>query len=247
MQLEQVLDSLPETKHNVVSVLSGGLDSSVMTMVLVRKYGANKVFALSFDYRQKQRQELIKAAALCAELGVKHQTLDLSVLGDIAAPMSANIEGTAVAMPTIHDVLGDPAPPTYVPNRNMILYSLAASFAEVMKAEHIFCGLQVNDTYGYHDTTAAWVAKMNSVLDENRKIKIKISAPFVGLSKTDEINLAAQLGQQELLVNTLTCYNPNPHGLSCGICPSCAERIKAFKNNKMMDPVPYQKHIDWQL
>ena len=124
MILEQALQSLPETEHNVVSVLSGGLDSTIMTYILAKKYGAHRVFALSYDYGQKQRRELQMAAMTCNYLGgVKHKILDLKILGDIVKDVSANIGGTKVAMPSIKDVLGDPQPKTYVPFRNMILNS----------------------------------------------------------------------------------------------------------------------------
>ena len=54
-----------------------------------------------------------------------------------------------MAMPTIKDVLGDPRPKTYVPNRNMILMSIAAAFAETQDVDTVVCGLQVHDEYGY--------------------------------------------------------------------------------------------------
>lgn len=245
VSLFELVQSLPETSKKVVSVLSGGLDSSITTMILVKKYGADNVCALSFNYGQKQRKELEKASDLSHLLGIDHRILNLGILGEIARPYSANISGTDVAMPTIKDVLGDPAPKTYVPNRNMIMYSIAAAHAEVIGAEYIFCGLQVHDQYGYHDTTQSWVDKMNSVLAENRKNKIKILAPFSELSKYDEILLAKEMRQEDLLVNTLTCYNPDEDGRSCGACPSCAERINAFAQAGLVDPVSYSIKIPW--
>ena len=124
MNLNEALDRLPDTNKNVLAVLSGGLDSSVMTMLLVKKYGADKVSAVSYDYGQKQRIELEKAFELTNKLRIKHKILNLEILGDIAKPMSANIGGTDVEMPNIKDVLGDPQPPTYVPFRNLIMLSL---------------------------------------------------------------------------------------------------------------------------
>ena len=94
MNLKEALQNLPNTDKNVLAVLSGGLDSSVMTMMLVEKYGAERVSAISYDYGQKQKLELKKAANLCKILKVKHKILDLSILGDIAKPISANIGGT---------------------------------------------------------------------------------------------------------------------------------------------------------
>ena len=187
MNLAEALQLLPKTSKNVVSVLSGGLDSTIMTYILTRKYGPSSVFALSFDYGQKQKRELEMAAKTCEHLGITHKILDLSILGDIAKNMSANIGGSDIAMPTINDVLGDPQPKTYVPFRNMILNSIAFSYAEANKASHVFTGLQVHDEYGYWDTTQKFVDAMNSVAEQNRTHKAELVAPFSQLSKFEEI------------------------------------------------------------
>lgn len=244
MKLKDVLGTLPDTDKNVVSILSGGLDSTVMTYILVEKYGADRVFALSYNYGQKQKVELERAAATCAHLGVKHKILDLGILGEIVKDVSANIGGTDVAMPTIRDVIGDPTPKTYVPFRNMILNSIGFSFAESNNADFIFTGLQSTDEYGYWDTTKTFIDAMNNVASLSRAFKPKIVAPFVGLSKTDEIAISKEIDNVRLDL-TLTCYNPDEHGHSCGKCPSCAERIKAFMNNRTVDPITYSVNIPW--
>lgn len=245
MNLNEALVSLPDTDKNVVAVLSGGLDSSIMTMMLVEKYGPDKVSAVSYNYGQKQRYELLCAAAMSEALGIEHTILDLSILGQIAMPMSANISGTEVEMPTIKDVLGDPQPKTYVPFRNMILLSLTMAQAEVVNASHVFTGLQVHDEYGYWDTTQRFVDSINSVAEQNRTHKVKIVAPFSHLSKHQEIEICRELKLTHLLEYTLTCYNPNEHGHSCGKCPSCAERIANFAKSKLKDPVKYSVDIPW--
>ena len=245
MNLEQALATLPETEHNVVSVLSGGLDSTILTYILVKKYGRDRVFALSYNYGQKQKRELEMAKATCNWLGVAHKVLDLSILGDIVKNVSANISGTDVAMPTIKDVLGDPQPKTYVPFRNMILNSLAFSFAESNKASHVFTGLQVHDEYGYWDTTQRFVDGMNAIAGQNRSHKVKLEAPFSALSKYDEILIANELGNVQFIF-TLTCYNPDADGNSCGKCPSCSERIANFAKAGVKDPIPYSINIPWE-
>ena len=244
MNLEQALSALPETAHNVVSVLSGGLDSTIMTYILVKKYGAHRVYALSYNYGQKQKRELEMAALTCQHLGIAHKVLDLGILGDIVKDVSANIGGTDVAMPTIKDVLGDPQPKTYVPFRNMILNALAFSFAESNKASHVFTGLQVHDEYGYWDTTQKFVDAMNAVADQNRTHKVKLEAPFSQLSKYDELMIAKELGDVRLDY-TLTCYNPDSDGNSCGKCPSCSERVMNFIKAGIKDPISYNPSIDW--
>lgn len=223
-------------------VLSGGLDSTAALRLSQEQY--DEVEAISFDYKQKQRVELELAAKSCARLGVKHQVLDISFLNDINKGFSANTDSD-MEMPTIEDVLGEPQPVTYVANRNMILMSIAASYAETRGIERIICGFQSNDTYGYHDTTPIFVQKLNDVLDENRTHKIEIVAPFVSMSKLDELKAVMELdGNLDLFATTITCYNPDKEGKSCGVCPSCSERLNAFKQIGVKDPIAYVQEED---
>lgn len=244
MHLPEAMDKLPEAEK-VLVVLSGGLDSGILTMLLNKKYGSENVVALSYHYGQKQSVELEKARALCKELGIAHKVLNLSILGDIAKPISANIGGSSVEMPTIKDVLGDPQPPTYVPFRNLILLSLTMAQAEASRASIVFTGLQVHDEYGYWDTTQKFVDGVNAIAEQNRTHKVKIMAPFSHLSKYEELLLCKEMDHTDLLINTLTCYDPNTKGESCGKCPSCAERIRNFAKAGLKDPIPYSSDIPW--
>jgi 7-cyano-7-deazaguanine synthase len=237
--LKESLERLPTSINGVVVSLSGGLDSTTALRLAVHKYGNERVFAISFDYGQKQRRELEMAAASTTALGVKHQIFKLDFLRDINKGFSANIDAD-IAMPTIHDVLGDPQPVTYVANRNMILMSIAASFAETHDCDVILAGFQSNDEYNYWDTTQKFQASLNSVLENNRQKSIKIISPFVGLNKKEEILSVLELdGNLDLFKTTLTCYNPTPDGKSCGTCPSCAERLAAFQKLGLQDPIQY--------
>jgi len=209
-------DLLPPTDNvtGVVAVLSGGLDSTTLTYALVDKYGKDKVSALSFMYGQKQSKELDLAAVTCKKLGIAHKIIDISFLGDIVSKVSANIGTSEVKMPTIKDVLGDPQPPTYVPFRNMILNSIAFSYAEVNECNYIATGLQIHDVYGYWDTSKAFVDSMNNVAKNNRMFGVEMIAPFASLSKKDEIEIGDTLNVP--YEDTLTCYNPSDDGKSCG-------------------------------
>ena len=245
MKASEALALLPNTKGCVV-ILSGGMDSTITMRLAVEKYGKENVSALTFFYGQKQKKEIEMAKISTNVLGVKHKVIDASFLGDISKGFSANVD-TEIAMPTIKDVLGDPRPKTYVPNRNMILMSIAAAFAETQNVDTILCGLQVHDEYGYHDTTQRWVDKVNDLLSENRIIKIKLVAPFSKLSKYDELSILRELDDSlDLTLFTLTCYNPDEEGRSCGVCPSCSERIANFAKVGVKDPVPYSKDFPWE-
>ena len=256
-KLQEIIRRLPHTDKKVIVTHSGGMDSATAVIMCMHHYGAENVISLGFDYGQKQRVELEYAERLCAELGVTRKVLDLSILGQVVKNVSANIAGTDVAMPTITDILGNPQPPTYVPYRNMVMFSLTAAFAEANQASHIVCGLQVHDEYSYWDTTQKFVDGLNNIYDQNRSWPLSIIAPFSDLSKTEEISLLEELGETELLKHTLTCYDPDHkvewiegsphvHGIACGKCPSCSERIQAFMNKSMKDPIEYAIDIPWR-
>lgn len=245
MTSNDALALLPDTKGGVV-ILSGGMDSTITMRLAVEKYGRENVAALTFDYGQKQKREIDMARATTQMLGVKHKIVDAGFLGEISKGFSANVD-TDMEMPTIKDVLGDPRPKTYVPNRNMILMSIAAAFAETRDVDTVITGLQSTDEYNYHDTTARWIGKVNDLLAENRILKIRLIAPFSSLSKYEELKILRELdGNVDLTLFTLTCYNPDVEGNSCGVCPSCSERIANFAKLGMKDPVPYSKSIPWQ-
>ena len=244
MQVSEAIKLLPDTTGCVV-ILSGGMDSTITMRLAVEKYGKENVSALTFFYGQKQKREIEMATMSTYRLGVRHKIIDASFLGDISIGFSANVD-TDIEMPTIKDVLGDPRPKTYVPNRNMILMSIAAAYAEVNNVDTIVTGLQVHDEYGYHDTSKRWVDKVNDLLSENRIIKIKLIAPFSKLSKFEELNILKELDNSyNLLAFTLTCYNPNDQHESCGECPSCSERIANFAKVGERDLIVYSKIIPW--
>jgi len=246
MNIKQALSRLPETDKKVVVTHSGGMDSSTALILAVQKYGADRVISVGYDYGQKQVIELQKAQELCNVLNVRRELINLKVLGDIVRGVSANIAGTSVVMPTIKDILGNPQPTTYVPWRNGVLFMLTASFAEANGASHIICGLQVHDEYSYFDTTQRFVDGINYLYNQNRNWPLVLVAPFSDLSKSQELKLLQECNSLELLTNTLTCYNPDSEGSSCGRCPSCAERIKAFMDINVADPIPYSIEIPWR-
>lgn len=239
MSVRDIIENLPSDATTALVVLSGGLDSTTSLRLAVEKYGHQCVDAISFDYGQRQRHELELASESCKRLGVEHVIVPLQFLNVFNRGFSANVD-TNIEMPTIHDVLGDPQPVTYVANRNMLFMSIAASYAETRGINVILAGFQSNDTYGYWDTTPAFLRKLNDVLSENRQHTIQICCPFVGLNKKEEIEAVLELdGNLDLYKNTLTCYNPTSDGKSCGTCPSCAERLAAFQKLGLQDPISY--------
>lgn len=240
---DDVLKNTPniDKAHKVVVSLSGGLDSSILLHLMVKKFGAENVYALSYNYNQRHDIELQCARKTAKKLGVAHKVLDISFLGEVAKDVSAMVKGS-VETPKVTDVLGDPQPVTYMPNRNMILASITAAYAEAVGADGIALGIQAIDSYCYWDTTPDFYKAIEDVLMLNRKHRIYFLPAFLNLSKTDEIQLGVELNAD--FKNMWTCYNPTAviedstasRVIPCGECPSCAERLTAFKKAGIEDP-----------
>jgi len=229
---------------NVVS-LSGGLDSTILTYMLVDQNKAKNVTAISFNYNQKHSIELEKAKITTSKLGITHKIIDISFLGDLLKDSSALIANSSIKTPTLKDSLGNPQPKSYVPNRNLLLASICASYAESINAELIYFAFQQQDNYGYWDVSTEFVNRLNEVLNLNRLNKIEIRAPFIGMHKHEEIEMGISLNVP--FEDTISCYNPNEMGESCGICLTCADRIGNFMKAKVKDPIKYSIDINWSF
>jgi len=220
----------------VLVLLSGGLDSSTLLHHVVKDLGVKHVIALSFDYGQRHDRELKAAAAQAQSLTevIEHVVMDIHFLGAAIAQGSSLVRGGAEVGDLSELKPGEETqPPTYVPNRNMTLLSLAAACAEARGATEVYYGAQAQDEYGYWDCTEDFLIRINSVLALNRRDAVHIHAPFVHWRKADVVRAALRLGVK--VEDTWTCYRGGEK--SCGTCPSCVERRKAFLEAGSVDPV----------
>lgn len=224
-------------KHvdRAVVLLSGGVDSSTLLHYVIRKLGASEVHALSFLYGQKHKREIDAAAWQASAAGAaSHDVVDMSFFGALI-PGGSALTDAAVAVPRLedlgHEVMSQP--PTYVPNRNMMLLSVAAAYAESRGVRDLFYGAQTQDRYGYWDCTPEFLERINAVLALNRKPPVMVHAPFVWMRKAEELQLGLELGVD--YAHTWTCYRGGD--VPCGECPSCVERAGAFKEIGLADPL----------
>jgi 7-cyano-7-deazaguanine synthase len=218
-------------KDTGIVIVSGGLDSVTLLYYLKQKLH-KKVIAISYLYGQKHCAEIEFAKYHAGLLEVDHQVINLADIFQTIAHSSALLGGMPV--PTLSDVVGDPQPITYVPFRNMLMLAVAASVAEGIGANRIYYGAQKHDEYsGYWDTTQKFVSDMQTVFNNNRKHKITIEAPFINKSKSDLVLMGTKLGID--YTQTLTCHD----GTNCGECPTCADRIQAFRRAGIEDPITY--------
>ena len=125
---------------------------------------------------------------------------------------------------------------TVVPNRNMILISLATAYAVTVQAEEVWYGAHGGDHAIYPDCRPEFVSKINEVTQLANYSPISVKAPFIDLTKDEILSLGIELSLD--FEKTWTCYEGN--ALACGQCGSCIERLEAFKNNLIEDPLKYQ-------
>ena len=225
-------------KNNQIKALilcSGGLDSTTLLHYISKELNYKEIYVLSFNYGQKHIKELEKANWQCKTLGVKkHFIVDLSFLQTILSQTSSLIQGD-IPVPKLEDLNEEELlqPSTYVPNRNMLLLSIASAYAESLGIHNIFYGSQAQDDYSYWDCTTDFLDKINKVLKLNRKDSISIRAPFVNKTKSEIIALGNKLNVD--YSQTWTCYLGSKN--ACLECPSCVERNNAFSKNNLLDPL----------
>ncbi|MCL4693721.1 MAG: 7-cyano-7-deazaguanine synthase QueC [Candidatus Hydrogenedentes bacterium] len=227
-----------DTPTGAVVLVSGGIDSSVLLHHVARNLKHAPLHVLSFNYGQRHSKEIDcarwQADAVDADA---HRIIDISFMGGLVRGASALISGGksvpefAALAPSDLD-----QPPTYVPNRNMILLSIAAAYAEAHGIRNVFYGAQALDEYGYWDCTTDFLERVNAVLSLNRRERVTVHAPFIEKKKVDSVRLGQELGV--LFTHTWSCYRGEEK--ACGVCPTCVERLKAFHEAGIEDPVPYE-------
>ena len=222
-------------------LLSGGLDSSVCLGMAVREYGADEVLALSVFYGQKHEKELLASEKIASYYGVRRITLDL---GEIFRDSDCTLlAGSAEEIP--HEDYADQlakrngAPVnTYVPFRNGLFLSSAASVALSNGCEVIYYGAHADDAAGnaYPDTSVEFNKAMSEAIYLGSGNMLKIIAPFIDRPKADVVAEGVKAGVP--LELTWSCYEG--HDKACGLCGTCRDRKKAFEINGLEDPIEYE-------
>jgi 7-cyano-7-deazaguanine synthase len=221
--------------------ISGGLDSSVILSIACQRH--DDVYAISYDYGQKHNKELLYAGYQIDNYDniEDHKFVDIKFFKDVAPTSSLTNNDIKVAH--ARDVLGDAQTVNYVPFRNMMMLSIACSYAESVGANSVYHGSALVDSQaGYWDGSSEFLEQINNLTALNRKNRIEIEAPLIQLSKKEIINLGLYNGVN--FKDTWTCYEGKD--LACGYCTACSSRIQGFLDNKMKDPIKYERtDIPW--
>ena len=222
-----------------IVLLSGGLDSTT-ALYLAKSQGFDEIYALTIEYGQKHDRELRAARAVARAAGVKEHKFVTLLLNQW--------DGCSLTDEKMDIKDGDLAregiPDTYVPARNMVFLSVAASYADALGVTDIFLGVSEVDYSGYVDCREEFIRSMEqtinlgTVLGAERHRHITLHAPFMHMAKADEVRLGMSLGVDYSL--TWTCYRGGER--PCGTCDSCLLRAKAFAEAGVPDPLLVEQH-----
>lgn len=219
-------------------LFSGGVDSTTCLGLAIKKYGAENVTALSIYYGQKHDREIQSARNIAEYYRVQLKTLDLtSIFADsdcsLLAQSDKEIPQTSYAE-QLTETNGKPVS-TYVPFRNGLFLSCAASIALSNSCSVIYYGAHSDDAAGnaYPDCSDAFNNAMNDAIYIGSGNQLKIEAPFVNLTKADVVRIGLEINVPYEM--TWSCYEGNDK--PCGVCGTCRDRIKAFEDNGLTDPL----------
>src|SRR5262249_2132653 len=136
-------------------------------------------------------------------------------------------------------------PITYVPARNTILLGLCLGYAEVVGAFDLFIGANAVDYSGYPDCRPEFLEQFEALANKATKAAVegqgtfRVHAPLLRLTKAEIIRMGSSVGVD--YAQTLSCYDPDDVGRSCGRCDSCLLRLRGFREAGLMDPARYQE------
>lgn len=215
-------------------IISGGMDSTLCAY-LAKKQGY-ELIALHFDYKQrteKKERECFKQ--ICKALKVQESYIFnadfLKTIGGSA------LTDTNIPVPKL-SLSKNSLPKTYVPFRNGIFLSIAASLAEKTQCQSIFIGVVEEDGSGYPDCTDKFIKKAQEFINEgtSKNFKLELKTPLIKLNKAQIVDLA--LKENVPLHLTWSCYEDENE--ACGECDSCLLRLKGFKNAGVKDTINYK-------
>lgn len=217
---------------------SGGIDSTTCLGLAIEKYGKEDVIALAITYGQKHTKEVEAAQAVAAYYGVELLTLDLATIFQYDTKCSLLVGSNAeIPEESYADQLkktdGKPVS-TYVPFRNGLFLSSAASIALSKDCSVIYYGAHSDDAAGnaYPDCSDAFNQSMRQAIEIGSGNQLTIEAPFVNFTKADVVREGLRLGVPYEL--TWSCYEGND--TPCGKCGTCRDRAVAFAANGVADP-----------
>lgn len=216
-------------------LVSGGMDSLVCAAIASQKHKTLAFLHLSYGQKtsKKEKSCFEKIADHYQVAPQLRKTVDMSFLSQIGGSSLTDSEMEVGKF----EADSQEIPSSYVPFRNAHILSMAVSWAEVIGAKKIYIGANYEDSPGYPDCRPAYYQAFNELIKQGTKEgDIQIVTPVLMDKKADIVKKATEL--KAPLELTWSCYKEEE--AACGICDSCALRLRGFKQAGMKDPLPYQ-------
>ena len=215
----------------ILQLYSGGMDSTALLYDFLNK--GNQVEAIWFNYGQRHKKEHLSAIQICNNLKVKYTEVDLT---DVNSFLTNSCLSGDQEVPNVH-YEDDKAISTIVPNRNMIMISIAIAKAINDKFNAVGFGCHFGDRVVYPDCRIEYTNALQTAIYLADRHLVKLLTPFIDISKADIVKIGHQLNVP--WEKTWTCYK----GLEkhCGNCPTCIERREAFYLANVKDPTKYDE------
>lgn len=218
-------------------LFSGGVDSTTCLGLAIDKYGKENVIALSVSYGQKHTKEIECSRKIAEYYGVEHIYLDLAKIFEYSDCSLLEHSDREIPKESYAEQIekGDGKPvSTYVPFRNGLFLSSAASIALSKDCEVIYYGAHSDDAAGnaYPDCSDAFNKAMGDAIYIGSGNQLRIEAPFVNMTKAEVVKTGLALKVPYEL--TWSCYEGKER--PCGVCGTCIDRAKAFELNGVKDP-----------
>src|SRR5678815_405134 len=220
--------------------MSGGMDSCVTAAIAARDYD---IAALHASYGQRtEARELRSFHALADHFGASERMV---VQLDYFSKIGGSSLTDARMKVRDADLTSHAIPNTYVPFRNAHFLAIATSWAEVLGATKIFIGAVFEDSSGYPDCRPEYYSAMNRLIEAGTRpeTNITVETPLISLLKRDIVKKGSELGAPFQL--TWSCYRDTE--VACGVCDSCALRLRAFQEAGIEDPIAYRSRPELSL
>jgi 7-cyano-7-deazaguanine synthase len=225
-------------KELAIALVSGGMDSCVSTAIALQHYD---LALLHINYGQRTEERELQAFHAIADYYQVKRRLVASIeyLKQIGG---SSLTDESISVSTA-DLNNKNIPTSYVPFRNTHLLAIAVSWAEVICAGKIFIGAVEEDSSGYPDCRKEYYQALNKLIEVGTKPEthIEVITPLIDMKKEEIVLKGIELSAPLHL--TWSCYKNND--IACGICDSCALRIKGFKKAGVKDPIEYAVSIEW--
>lgn len=228
---------------SAVIAFSGGLDSTTLLYSILRS--VDKITAVFFVYGSRHNEREWAAASKIIEQWKGIELMQVNIPTKIfKGSTSALLNESHMPHKTYEELSKEVGPsPTVVPFRNGIIISMCAAIAASKNCESVYIAAHSTDAlnWAYPDCSPEFLGSMANAIYVGTYGKVRLRMPFTWATKRDIVLMAGELGVPIEL--TRSCYEATD--IACGVCPTCVERIEAFRSQGYIDPIEYMGIIDW--